>query len=55
MKDIIKGITKLIFKIIRFVLSYYFQMFFNLPTCLYYPNYHCYPRLDLITTTKIKF
>ncbi|WP_421134915.1 hypothetical protein KZA77_008005 [Streptococcus constellatus] len=31
MKDIIKGITKLIFKIIRFVLSYYFQMFLTYP------------------------
>ena len=31
MKDIIKGITKLIFKIIRFVLSYYFQMFSTYP------------------------
>lgn len=30
-KDIIVGITKLIFKIIQFVLSYYFQMFLTYP------------------------
>ncbi len=30
-KDIIVGITKLIFKIIKFILTYYFQMFLIYP------------------------
>ncbi len=30
-KDIIIGVTKLIFKVIKFILTYYFQLFLTYP------------------------